>query len=418
MIDHFEALGWLNIIDGVSRLTDREKRLSRAARVAGRSDESLRRILRNLRAASQASRNPQERAEAALHLAAVAYWKGWYSPAARDAKAAANGYQNDPHRQAISRWILGMAQWKTSRNDSAYRNWARARTIFRQQQNLLRGSSNQRDWYRDAVCRMEIELVSRPEEILTWLNRFEASSLTESSRQLVEVIEERIRQRSYPEANVLLRDLREINKWSSASYERAEVFLECGFAAYRMGNSALAIGILREAVVEFAPGIGNNHKQVIARCMLGALERSEPTQRNQGVIDWRRCIEELEVLRLQADRDNDQDRKRWYADHRAILEAALSDPLPRTRPPTGKRKRPRSNPPAPPPSGPNPSAPTPGTREKAPGKATNYEYLVVLVHGDIEQANRLIEFERRQFPDENLDQLIQRAIERLLKDRR
>ena len=44
--------------------------------------------------------------------------------------------------------------------------------------------------------------------------------------------------------------------------------------------------------------------------------------------------------------------------------------------------------------------------------------LVLLLGGDVEQAERLIENERKNFPKESRRQLIQRAIERLLRDRR
>ena len=46
-----------------------------------------------------------------------------------------------------------------------------------------------------------------------------------------------------------------------------------------------------------------------------------------------------------------------------------------------------------------------------------YQELVRLVGGDQAAADRLIEFERSQFPNENREQLIERAIERLIRDR-
>jgi hypothetical protein len=52
----------------------------------------------------------------------------------------------------------------------------------------------------------------------------------------------------------------------------------------------------------------------------------------------------------------------------------------------------------------------------SPG-AVAFEALVRLVGGDVEAANRLIEYERSQFPNDPPDNLIERAIDRLVHDR-
>jgi hypothetical protein len=56
-----------------------------------------------------------------------------------------------------------------------------------------------------------------------------------------------------------------------------------------------------------------------------------------------------------------------------------------------------------------------GTTPRPP--ETNYQELIRLVGGDQSTADRLIEFERSQFPGESREQLIERAIERLIRDR-
>ena len=47
-----------------------------------------------------------------------------------------------------------------------------------------------------------------------------------------------------------------------------------------------------------------------------------------------------------------------------------------------------------------------------------YQELVQLVGGDQVAADRLIEAERRQYPKETLRQLIERAVQRYLRERR
>jgi len=70
--------------------------------------------------------------------------------------------------------------------------------------------------------------------------------------------------------------------------------------------------------------------------------------------------------------------------------------------------------------GPSAGAPTPYAEEADRERSEEawFNELALLLGGDEEQANRLIEHERNLSPKENRRQLIQRAIERLLRDRR
>jgi hypothetical protein len=70
--------------------------------------------------------------------------------------------------------------------------------------------------------------------------------------------------------------------------------------------------------------------------------------------------------------------------------------------------------------GPSSGGPTPFGEEADRERSEEawFNELALLLGGDEEQANRLIEHERNLFPKENRRQLIQRAIERLLRDRR
>jgi tetratricopeptide (TPR) repeat protein len=148
--------------------------------------------------------------------------------------------------------------------------------------------------------------------------------LAGASRSILDVALNRIRQNRFQEVPAALDDLQKITKWSSPVYERAEAFLECGIAYNQIGNNQLAVELLRKAVLDFAPNRGDSHKQTMARWILGAVEWMISTEKNQAIIEWTKCIEELAELGLRATRRNRQNRKRWYADRRAILQAALS----------------------------------------------------------------------------------------------
>ncbi|MEW6029921.1 MAG: hypothetical protein ACOYZ8_07760 [Chloroflexota bacterium] len=322
MLDSFEVLNWLNQFDRLHLSRD-ARALTRAARDVRRSDAGVERIIARLEAIRQASGDPLEAAEISLHCAAVEIWRGMYVRAIRHAKEAGGAYRADDHRRAVARWLMGMAQWERLQNHSAYSNWDGARKLFARRLRFFRHSPNERGWYEEKLWLMEIELAGKPEEIYTWLNRFEESKLSPPSRQVVEAVQEKIRQRAYPDVYAMIRDLQEVNKWSKEDYERAEVFLECGLTAYQMGNIPAAIELLKRAVVDFSPGIGNKHKQVVARCMLGAVEWMDSTKHNQATIDWRRCVDEFEELRSWADKANEQQRKKWYINRRVILRTLL-----------------------------------------------------------------------------------------------
>jgi tetratricopeptide (TPR) repeat protein len=419
MITSFEALEWLNAIDGHSCLTDEERGLSMAARVASHSHEDARRLLDNLRDAGLSSGDPLERAEVALHLAAIEYWLAWYAEVVQDAREALRIYRNDQHRRAVAKWILAMAQWQISQNHGAYTNCSEAKQCFRERARELRDRPHFVDWYNEWAWQMDLELTAKPEEIYTWLNWFqeETTSLTSSSRQLENFITENIGQQRYSDVYALMRDMQQSSQWSTDIYERAEVSFECGLAAYQMGNLGLAIELLKKAVQNFSPGLGHNHKQVVARCMLGAVEWMHPGLRNQAAISWRRCIEEFRELKVQTDYANNQARPQWYAERIDLLEAALSERLPGSSPQGKKPRRPDPPPSAPgsppPDESPGPDTPPPDERDRF-----SYENLLRKVGGDILTAERLIEYERRRAPNASREELIRRAIERWEDDNR
>ena len=426
MINSFEALEWLNAIDDNSRLTDTERGLSIAARDVSNTDNEARQILADLRNAGLASSDPFEWAEVALNLAAIEYWLEWYAEVVQDAREAFRIYRNDDHRYAVTQWILGIAQWRISQNHDAYRNCDAAREFFRRRARELQNRSHLMDWYGAWAWQMDLELAARPEEIYTWLNRFreEPTSLSASSRQLENRITENISQQRYSDVYALMRDIQQLNQWSTVLYERAEVFFECGLAAYQMGNLGLAIELLKKAVLDFSPGLGHNHKQVIARCMLGAIKWLHADLRNQAAVDWRRCIEEFKELMVQTDYANNQVLRQWYAERIALLEAALSERLSGGSPQGNKPRRPGpppAEPGAPSPddslgsSAPPPTGPTPGENQKGQSR---YQYLGTLVGGDRSVVDGCIEYERQRTPNASWEELIERAIERLLKDRR
>jgi tetratricopeptide (TPR) repeat protein len=331
MIDIFEALGWLNGMDSCSYLNYEALQLITEARRLSLSDRQVRQILRSLRIIGQSSMESFERGETLLHCAAIEYSRNWFPQAARDATKAILSYQEDPYRCAVALWILGAAQWEMFQNHTAHENWDTARKIFQQQLVFFQGSPLKTDQHKNRIRRMEVQLATRPEEIMTWLNHFEDSSLQLLTQPIVRRVREKIRKQECPNIYVLMQDLQDANQSSRNTYERAEIYLEFGLAIYQLGNLYSAIDLFRKAGQRFYPGIGTYHKEVVARCMLGAVEwMNEPPPHNQAIADWTVSIEDFEKLRTLANRNNDLTKRDWYTDHRRILCAALDEQLART----------------------------------------------------------------------------------------
>jgi tetratricopeptide (TPR) repeat protein len=303
MIDTSKALRWLNAVDNYSHLNNEDRQLMRAISQSGLSDFGIEQILDKLRNDAHSSGDPLRTAEILLYCAAIGHWRGWCPQAARDAIKSVISYDADEHRRAVALWILGIVQWEMLQNYEGYRNWAEAKKIFKRCQIPLQRSPNAKDWYRDPIEQMEVELVARPEEISTWLNRFQRSSLRTPTGRAVKSMREKIRQQAYPNIYGLMQDLQEADSRSESLHERAEIYLEFGLATYQIGNSRFAIELLRKAVSDFYPGVGTYHKQVVARCMLGAVEWMHKSLLKQAAADWLCCFDEFEQLRWSADRD-------------------------------------------------------------------------------------------------------------------
>ena len=406
MTDIFQTLGWLNAIDNTSRLTNEDRQLIGAIGKLGLFDSGIEPVLERLQNTAHSTYDSFRKAEILLYCAAIGYSRGECPPAARDAIEAVIAYDIDHHRRAVALWMLGIIQWKMLQNYGAHRNWVEARRIFKQCRGPSHSSSIANGWYQNPIWQMDVELVSCPEEISTWLNYFERSSLRASTGQIVNAMKEKFRHRAYPSIYVLMQDLQEANKWCEKIHERAEIYLEFGLATYQMGNSYSAIEMLRKAVTNFYPGIGTYHKHVVARCMLGALEWMHKTSLKQAAADWMCCVDQFEELRGVAESDNSQEKAEWYLEHRDILRSALLERVEPVQRSEAGRSIPDENEPSP--------------SVSAPSGETGYSYedLLSMVRGDRAIADRLIEFERKKAPRADRNELIKRAIERWIHDNR
>jgi hypothetical protein len=169
MIGVFEALDWLNAIDGRTFLTEEELRLSMRARTVGLSDDEITGALNQLRDEGLASADPMERAEVFLHVAAIEFWRRLFLEVARDAIESIRVYRtlSDTHRRAAAAWILGMALWERAENNEAYTNWSDAKEIFQSRQIQFRNSPPEHEWYEAWIWSLP---PSQRESLPGWIN--------------------------------------------------------------------------------------------------------------------------------------------------------------------------------------------------------------------------------------------------------
>lgn len=324
MIDSYKALGWLNAIDRKSRLSREVRRLIGEIRRFPLDDVRVSLILERLRNIAQAASDPLEKAEILTCCASIgAYQCTWSPPAARDAREAVILYDCDDHRRAVALWILGIIQWEMFQNHQAHRNWLEAKQLFEKYRILFKDFPDEKAWYTNRRWEMDIELLARPEEIASWLNCFEGPSLRPETQEIIRKVRKKTRQQAYSNIHALMEDLQQANQYSGGFHETAEIQLEFGLAVYQLRNSYAAIEFLRKAVRNFYPAVGEYHKQVVARCMLGALEWMQQSTARQAFEDWDCCLDEFENLRWDAARDNDDRKEKWYRYQRTVLRAAL-----------------------------------------------------------------------------------------------
>jgi hypothetical protein len=347
MISVFQAIGWLNAIDNRHHLNSEHKRLIAAALKLSLYDARAVAILARLRNMAFSSKDCLEKGEILLWCAAIEYWVRCFPDAGRDAQEAFISYDSDDHRRAVALWVLGMAQWEMRQNPKAFRNWADAKEIFQRRQIIFQHFQEERDWYKYRIWHMDVDSASHPEEVASWLNCFERSSLRPVTQQIVKSVHNNIRLQAYPNVYVLIEDLQEATRRCEEDYEKAEIYLEFGLAVYQMGNRHFSVELLRNAVQNFYPGVGMYHKQVVARCMLGAVEWTQKISRNQAAAHWEQSIADFESLRRWADRDNLQDKQTWYKQRCAILQAAMLEQCNQTSKPPKQddAPKPRGSPP-------------------------------------------------------------------------
>lgn len=272
---------------------------------------------------SRQNRDLMEYPEVLINCAHSKYDQEHYNAARDYAVAAIRTYPSGSHRLGVARWIVGIIYWKLPNNTLAFSSWYHARDIFNTLADRAATFKEQRqvDWYHEQLIEMNVDLVCTVEEIYTWLDYFEPSHLPTSAHQLIKAISDKLERGHFQDVYKLIEDLQTIGKSSSDILELSEILVESALAIYKMGNLNEAINLLKKAIDSFTP---LSHYQAVSRWMLGVLQWNMPTQHNQAIINWEKCLEIFDILARKADHNNKQDRRKWYLEKRSYMDQALN----------------------------------------------------------------------------------------------
>jgi tetratricopeptide (TPR) repeat protein len=200
-----------------------------------------------------------------------------------------------------------------------------------------------------------------------WLNTFSEFRIHPQIQSLLRELEDALQTEDYISAWRFVRRLRDLtDNIPDGTFvevpERSFARIECGLAAYRMGNFEEAITLFETAIQLYGPKYAR-HYEATAKWMLGCVQWQTPNQEDNALVSWTQSIDTYERLVIQSQERLSRNRSAWYADRvnemRQALEVALQPPSSRPAP-SSSRAAPDSSPT---PVEPRATEPPPAARE-------------------------------------------------------
>jgi tetratricopeptide (TPR) repeat protein len=316
-----EALGRLNTFDR-SYLNPTSKTWIGKIQRAGENGADLTREIDDAVEYSQSLSNPWSFGEFLVNLAVLEFENSRYKSAHEHILKALNIFPPESHRTAVSLWILGWVEWARSDPYAAYSHWMKARQIYLDlhQQSLEQRQTTRTTFFLECLKEVNIEMVSRVEELYTWLNAHEPSHLSESSRSLVNGLMQAALIGNSKKVYQQVTLVEKVGHASEDYLEGIELMVECGMALYQIRNYLTAANTFRQAAAGFPPG---SHRQAVARWMAGLAQWQVPSERNNAINNWQQSIKDFVELKQQASRNRNSDRAAWYEERIEVMRLAL-----------------------------------------------------------------------------------------------
>jgi tetratricopeptide (TPR) repeat protein len=325
MITIEEALSWLNHFDR-SHLRRSTRSLLRHMKSSYVSENKRRMMISTAIQYARSNADPFELPEVLLHCSVESYSQEDYAVAKDFAKAALQIYPPQSNSMGVTQWILGIIYRKIPNNSLGYPYWYRARKIFevlKAQAADLR-NSEMAGWYAKCLEKMNIAMLCTVEEPYTWLDYFEASHLSSEARFLSERLIRELGDNQWLDARLSIHDLQSLGESSLDPRETAEALVECGLAAYRMGEIDETLGLLRKAIDILNP---ESLQQAAAHWMLGTIQWQREKSQELAGANWRNSIQTFEELLQAQDDGSQQEQLTWYRKSVQYMTLALNNKL-------------------------------------------------------------------------------------------
>jgi tetratricopeptide (TPR) repeat protein len=331
MTDFQQALTWLNQFDRSHLSLQTEPRLKKV-KDPRLSEADREKLMINAQTAGRTASDPLEYPELLVYLAEDQYTRKRFEKAQKyllDAIQAYTTLSGSEHRTAVTEWLLGIVEWEMKRNLSACNHWRTAREGFTQLvlTNVRLGLKDREEWYRQYAYEMSVALGCTPEEGMIWysfLIRFDKNSLGEGLKQLRKKLGKAVAALDYLQVNQTIDRMLGVVKSQGNTFEKAEVYLECGLARYHLLESKEAIRFIEQAIPMYLPG---SHRQAVVRWILGAIQWQDKALADEAIRNWSRSLDDFSTLIDQANWDKAIYQLNWYRDKKKVMKSALNQKI-------------------------------------------------------------------------------------------
>jgi SOS-response transcriptional repressor LexA len=156
-----------------------------------------------------------------------------------------------------------------------------------------------------------------------WLERKEKANLRRSTQNLLQKVQTMCKDHTqFNEAWQHVEELIQLqerfhNDGSVHNKEAPQIFLDCGIAAYHMGNARQAVLYINAAIAKYT----DQHERAVAHWLLGCLNWSLDDSVN-AIAEWENSLNQFQEQSMKTQRDSKL--VYWYRDILKLMESAIA----------------------------------------------------------------------------------------------
>jgi SOS-response transcriptional repressor LexA len=165
-----------------------------------------------------------------------------------------------------------------------------------------------------------------------WLEKKEKANLRRSTQNLLQKVQTMCKDHmQFNEAWEHVEELIQLqerfhNDGSVHNKETPQIFLDCGIAAYYMGNARQAAAYLNAAIAKYT----DQHEKAVVHWLLGCLNWSLDDSVN-AVAEWENSLNQFQEQAMKTQRDSKL--VYWYRDTLKLMESAIAAAVEHNAPP-------------------------------------------------------------------------------------